>query len=75
MNIKYKCRIYNFLLYSDLGRHRLSGVVSLLDVVVHHQITKQLPGVFSGLSVEARGLFLVSGLVKTVVVVLPLYPQ
>ena len=29
----------------SLARRRLPGVVSLLDVVIHHQISKQLPGV------------------------------
>ena len=41
--------------------------------MIHHQISKQLASVFPALSGQSRGLVLV--LVKTVVMILPLYPQ
>ena len=76
-NIKYKYRIYNFLPSLSLillRRHLLSGVVSLLDVMIHHQVTKQFLRVFPDTTSESGGL-LVSVLVKTVMMILSLNPQ
>jgi len=52
----------------SLARRRLPGVVSLLDVVIHHQISKQLPGVPP--RVPRHGLLLLTLLLKGVVMVL-----
>ena len=52
-----------------------SGVVPLLDIVIHYQVTEQLPGVSPAPPCQPLSILLLSLLLKGVVVILPVYIQ